>query len=128
MEMPFAPVEMFYSCSDSPVDAPLLEQLEHHLSVLRQEGLIATWHKRQIVAGSDWQVELDRHLSTASLILLLISPDFLASDYQYGVELQRAIQRHDENDACVIPILLRPVIGKVRRLRSSRCSRAMGLL
>src|SRR6266700_2719726 len=108
METPFAPVEVFYSCSDSPVDAPLLEQLEHHLSMLRHEGMIATWHKRQIVAGSDWQVELDHHLNTASLILLLISPDFLASDYQYGVELQRAIQRHDENQARVIPILLRP--------------------
>jgi hypothetical protein len=108
METPFAPVEVFYSCSDSPVDAPLLEQLEHHLSVLRHERLIATWHKRQIVAGSDWRVELDSHLNTAFLILLLISPDFLASDYQYGVELQRAMERHDENEARVIPILLRP--------------------
>jgi hypothetical protein len=108
METPFAPVEVFYSCSDSPVDAPLLEQLEQHLSVLRREGMIATWHKRQIVAGSDWQMELDHHLNTASLILLLISPDFLASDYQYGVELRRAMERHAENEARVIPILLRP--------------------
>src|SRR2546429_4875888 len=101
METLFAPIEVFYSFAE--VDAPLLEQLERHLSVLRHEGYISTWHKRQIVAGSDWQVELDRHLNTASLILLLISPDFLASDYQYGVELQRAMERHDENEAYVIP-------------------------
>src|SRR5258706_5594666 len=106
IETPFAPVEVFYSFAEA--DAPLLEQLEHHLSVLRYEGSISTWHKRQIVAGSDWQVELDRHLNTASLILLLISSDFLASDYQYGVELQRAMERHNENEARVIPILLRP--------------------
>jgi hypothetical protein len=106
MEMPFVPVEVCYSFAE--VDAPLLEQLERHLSVLRQEGSISTWHKRQIAAGSDWQKELDRHFNTASLILLLISPDFLASDYQYGIELQRAMQRYDANEACVIPILLRP--------------------
>jgi tetratricopeptide (TPR) repeat protein len=106
MEMQFTPVEVFYSFAQA--DAPLVEQLEKHLSVLRREGIISTWHKRQIAAGSDWQMEIDRHLNTASLILLLISPDFLASDYQYGVELQRAMERHNANDACVIPILLRP--------------------
>ncbi len=105
MGTPFVPVEVFYSFADA--DASLLEQLEHHLSVLRHEGQITTWHKRQVTAGSDWQVELDQHLNTASLILLLISPDFLASDYQYGVELQRAVQRHDANEARVIPIALR---------------------
>jgi hypothetical protein len=63
MEKPLAPVEVFYSCSDSLADAPLLEQLERHLSALQREGLISTWHKRQIVAGSVRQVELDRHLN-----------------------------------------------------------------
>ncbi|MFL5652760.1 MAG: tetratricopeptide repeat protein, partial [Ktedonobacteraceae bacterium] len=104
--MPFPPVEVFYSFADG--DAPLLQQLEHHLSVLRREGQITTWHKRHITAGSDWQMELDQRLNTASLILLLISPDFLASDYQYGVELQQAMLRHAENEARVIPIVLRP--------------------
>jgi tetratricopeptide (TPR) repeat protein len=106
METQLTPVEVFYSFAEA--DAPLLEQLERHLSVLRHEEYISTWHKRQIAAGSDWRVELDRHLNAASLILLLISPDFLASDYLYGVGLQRAMERHDENEACVIPILLRP--------------------
>jgi len=85
----------------------LLEQLERHLSALQREGLISTWHKRQIVAGSVRQVELDRHLNTASLILLLVSSDFLASDYCYGTEMRRALQRHEANEAQVIPILVR---------------------
>ncbi len=70
MEKPSAPVAIFYFCSDSSTDAPLLEQLERHLSALQCEGLIATWHKRQIVAGSVRQVELDRHLNTAVVISL----------------------------------------------------------
>src|SRR5438874_117050 len=106
METSFVPVEVFYSYAEA--DTSLLEQLEHHLSVLRHEGSISTYHKRQIVAGSDWRAELDHHLDTASLILLLISPDFLSSDYQYGVELQRAMERHDAGEVHVIPILLRP--------------------
>ena len=87
LETLVVPVEVFYSCAEA--DAPLLDRLENHLSVLRQEGLITTWHKRQIAAGEDWQRELDRRLRTASLVLVLISPDFLASDYLYGVELQQ---------------------------------------
>jgi hypothetical protein len=107
MGMPFMPVEVF--CSSAEADAPLLEQLEKHLSLLRHEGLITTWHKRQILAGTDWKEAIDRHLNTASLILLLISPDFLASNYCYGVEMQRAMQRHEANEARVIPLLLRSV-------------------
>ncbi|HEU5382889.1 MAG TPA: tetratricopeptide repeat protein, partial [Ktedonobacteraceae bacterium] len=105
MDTPFAPIEVFYASAEA--DTLLLEQLERHLSILRHEGQITTWHRRQTVAGSDWQEELDQHLNTASLILLLISPDFLASNYQHGVELQRAMQRHNANEACVIPIVLR---------------------
>lgn len=107
MQKLLAPIDVFYSCSDSLQDAPLREQLERHLSGLQREGLIATWHQRQIIAGCDRQKEIDRHLNTASLILLLISSDFLASDYCYGDEMQRALQRHAARKALVIPILLR---------------------
>lgn len=110
MQKPLAPINVFYSCSDSPTDAPLLEQLERHLSALQREGLIATWHKRQIVAGSVRQEELDRHLNTSALILLLVSSDFLASDYCYGTEMRRALQRHAAREAQVIPILLRSCV------------------
>src|SRR5262249_37075934 len=68
----------------------------------------STWHKHQILAGSRRQMEIDRHLNTASLILLLISSDFLASDYCYGTEMQRALQRQKANEAIVVPLLLRP--------------------
>jgi DNA polymerase III delta prime subunit len=102
-----APLHLFYSYADA--DEPFQEQLEKHLRLLSRQGLIVSWHHRQIVAGTDWAHVIDTRLMTAQVILLLISPDFLASDYCYGVEMQRAIARHKAGEAQVIPILLRPV-------------------
>src|SRR5712692_6155122 len=101
------PISIF--CSFALEDEPLLLKLETHLSLLKRQEYIIIWHKRQIVAGTDWTHEIDVHLNSASVILLLISADFLASDYCYGVEMERALQRHQANEARVIPILLRPV-------------------
>ncbi len=101
------PVEVFYSYAQA--DEPLCKELEKHLSLLRQQGIITEWHHRKIVAGTEWQHAIDTHLMTASVILLLISADYLASDYCYGTEMQRALARHTTGDAYVIPVLLRPV-------------------
>lgn len=101
------PIELFYSYSHR--DERLRKRLETHLSALRQQGVITEWHDRNIVAGTDWKQGIDAHLITAAIVLLLISPDFLASDYCYGVEMQKALARHAAGDACVIPVILRPV-------------------
>jgi hypothetical protein len=93
-------------------DEPLRRELEKHLSLFHRQGLISSWHDRQIVAGQDWTKAINTHLETASLILLLISADFLASDYCYGMEMKRALERHKANEARVIPILIRPVAWK----------------
>ncbi len=87
-------------------------ELEKHLSLLQRQGLITAWHDRKIIAGAEWAHEIDTHLKTASLILLLVSADFLASNYCWGVELKEAMQRHQAGQACVIPILVRPVDWK----------------
>jgi TIR domain len=63
---------------------------------------------RIIDPGTDWSREIDKHLESASIILLLVSPDFLASDYCYDIEMKRAMERHDRGEARVIPIFLRP--------------------
>jgi hypothetical protein len=72
-------------------------------------GMIVSWHNREITAGTDWGKEVAEHLQTAHLILLLISPDFIASDYCYGVEMQKALVLHEQGSAHVVPIILRPV-------------------
>src|SRR6266566_3910496 len=101
------PIEVFYSYAHK--DATFRAELEKHLRLLHRQGLITAWHDRQIVPGTDWTRAIDTHLERASVILLLISPDFLASDYCYGIEMQRALERHQANQAYVIPVLLRPV-------------------
>jgi hypothetical protein len=79
------------------------------LKPLQRGHLIDFWDDRDITAGSEWEREISEHLNTAQIILLLISPDFLASDYCYGTEMQRAMERHESGEAHVIPIILRPV-------------------
>jgi len=101
------PIEVFFSYSRE--DKPLRDKLEIHLSSLRQQGVISSWHDRQIVAGSEWEEEIDRHMRTADIILLLVSPDFVNSKYCYDIELPYAMRRHEAGEAYVVPILLRPV-------------------
>jgi TIR domain len=93
-------------------DERWLQRLETHLSSLKQQGLISTWDKRQIDAGTNWAKVIDEQLEQASIILLLVSANFLASGSCDQVEMQRALERHKAGKARVIPILLRPVDWK----------------
>src|SRR6266700_3446722 len=90
-------------------DEDLLNKLKRHLWPLQRQGLIAVWHDRDISAGTEWEQEISQHLNAAQIILLLVSPDFMYSEYCYGVEMQRALQRHQRGEARVIPVILRPV-------------------
>jgi tetratricopeptide (TPR) repeat protein len=100
-------LEVFYSYA--PEDEGFQRELAKHLTLLQRQGQIAGWHHRDISAGTDWAKETHEHLNSAQIILLLISTDFLASDYCYSVEMQRALERHEAREAHVIPIILRPV-------------------
>lgn len=99
------PVRLFYSFADE--DEPFRKALETHLSTLKWQGLVSDWHHRQIVAGEDWKTAVDKHLEAADIVLLLVSVDFVASEYCWGVELERALARHASGAARVIPILVR---------------------
>jgi hypothetical protein len=102
-----APLEVFYAYAEA--DETLRLTLEKHLGALQTGGLITSWYERLIKPGSKRDQEIITHLERASIILLLITPDFLSSDYCYSVEMQRALERHAAGLARVIPILLRPV-------------------
>ena len=104
---PDGPIRLFYSYSHK--DEALRDELEEHLALLKRQGYIVGWHDRRIGAGEEWKGQLDKNLEEAQIILLLISPSFLASDYCYDIETKRALDRHDNGEAKVIPILLRPV-------------------
>lgn len=102
-----AEIEIFISYSHK--DSELMGELMRHLSTLSKKSIIRNWHDREITAGSEWRGKIHEHLNSAQVILLLISSDFLASDYCYDVELKHAIERHEQNQARVIPVILRPV-------------------
>ncbi len=101
------PIEVFLSYTSE--DESLRLELEKHLSVLKQEGLITIWHKGRMGVGKDRDKELDEHLSTASVIVLLLSAGFAASEACVGVEVRRAMQRQEAGEAYVLLVLLRPM-------------------
>ncbi|MHC5723945.1 MAG: TIR domain-containing protein, partial [Nostoc sp.] len=100
-------IELFISYSHR--DEMLRDQLAKHLTLLARQQVISAWHDRDISAGTEWASEISTHLETSQVILLLISSDFLASDYCYDIELSRAMERHESGEARVIPVILRPV-------------------
>ncbi len=100
-------IQVFLSYTSA--DESLKQQLATHLTTLEREGAIATWEENRISAGSDRLSTINRQLAEADIILLLISADYIASDYHYNGELQQAIQRHASGRVRVVPILLRPV-------------------
>jgi hypothetical protein len=94
--------------SYSHQDEEFRKQLETHLALLRRQGVIDIWHDRRIEAGQNIHSSIDQNIEDSEVILLLVSADFLASDYCYDIEMRRAIKRHEEGVARVIPVILRP--------------------
>jgi hypothetical protein len=99
-------VKLFFSYSHR--DESLRDELEIHLFALKRQGVIETWHDRRIGAGKEFDSEISEHLEEAQIILLLISPYFIASDYCYDIEMSRALERHESGEARVIPVILHP--------------------
>ncbi len=101
------PLELFYSYAHT--DEDLRGKLEKHLAALQRAQLISGWSDRKILPGTEWAAEIQAAMERAGIILLLISADFLASEYCFNIELPFALKRHQTGSAIVIPVLLRPV-------------------
>jgi len=99
---------IFFSYSHR--DETWRNELEIHLQALQRQGLIDTWHDRCLLPGDDVDRGISEYLESASIILLLVSPYFIASDYCYDVEMTRALQRHEAGEARVIPVILEPCV------------------
>ncbi|HIK04460.1 MAG TPA: toll/interleukin-1 receptor domain-containing protein [Trichormus sp. M33_DOE_039] len=99
-------IKVFFSYSHK--DEALRDELATHLKLMQRQGLIEAWHDREISAGSEWANAIDDNLDIADIILLLVSANFLASDYCYDTEMMRAMERHAKREARVIPIILKP--------------------
>src|SRR5260221_4463327 len=103
-------IEVFFSYAHK--DERLRNELEKHLAILKRNGYITIWHDRRIAPGKVWGFEINTNLTKANIILLLISPDFMASDYCESVEVKQALKRHEAGECHVIPVILRPVSWK----------------
>ncbi len=99
-------LDIFVSYSHK--DKVLRDELANHMSTLRRQDIIRDWYDGDIIPGTKWDQQIFDHLKTAKIILILISSDFIASDFCYSIEMKQALDRHNNNEARVIPILLRP--------------------
>jgi len=114
-------IDVFFSYAHE--DEKYKDELIKHLSILKREKMISTWHDRKIIAGSDLDKNIIEKLESSDIILLLISSDFMASDYCCDIEMDHAMRKHNSGLARVIPIIVRPTadwnrlpIGKLMAL------------
>lgn len=100
------PIEVFISYAHE--DKQFCKRLEKHLAVLINQGLLSAWYDKMIKAADDWAAQINEHINSAKVILLLVSADFIGSTYCYSIEMQRAMERHEAGEAKVMPIIVRP--------------------
>lgn len=105
--MAVTPARIFFSYSHK--DEAYRDKLETHLVILQRKGLIDTWSDRQITPGENWESIIEDELDRADIVLFLVSADFIASDYCYGKEMTRAMERHERKEAKLIPVIVRSV-------------------
>lgn len=100
---------LLFFCSYSHQDKTFKEALDAHTSLLKRQGLIQIWHDREILPGDDFADKINKNLEMADIVLLLVSSDYLASNYCFSVEMKRALESHSKNQTRIIPLIIRPV-------------------
>jgi TIR domain len=103
---PTAVISIF--ASYAPQDTPLQRELKEHLRPLQRAGLIELWPDRDMSAGTEWEQQSSQLFHAAQIILLLVSIDYLNSDYCSGVEMKQALERHERGEVWLLPLLVRP--------------------
>jgi hypothetical protein len=101
------PVNVFVSYSHE--DAKFQSAFHKAVSVLRRRGLIGEWFDGQIVPGEDFGKEIFRQLARAEIVVLLLSPSYVNSEFCWGKELKAALEHRQHRDLRVVGILVRPV-------------------
>src|SRR3954447_8700950 len=101
------PVPLKVFCSYAHADEEHRKDLDQWLQPLVRKRVLKFWHNQQILAGENWEKEIDDRLNDADIIILLISIDFITSNYCYSKEMRLAQERHEKGQARVICILVR---------------------
>lgn len=103
------PVKIFISYARE--DETYKNELLKHLRPLERKGVIKSWHDGTLEAGQEWETELKDELETADVLIFLVSPDFVNSDYINDVEIKKAIERYKIGQVAIVPIWIRPVLA-----------------
>jgi hypothetical protein len=109
-------IKLFYSYSHK--DEELRNELAEHLFPLERAGLIEVWHDREMLPGDTVDAEIAEKLRSADLVLVLVSPSFIKSEYCWDIELRNAIERHERGEARVVPVVLRPCQWQLTPLKT----------
>jgi hypothetical protein len=102
------PPRLFYSYAHE--DAKLREELAKHLRVLERKRIIESWYDNMIAPGAEWSEKICEEMKNADIVVVLVSADFLDSDYCYTVEMEDALRRHSEGEVCVVPVIVRSAL------------------
>src|SRR5689334_13168260 len=100
------PIKIFFCYAHE--DEGFLDGLKDHMAPLERLGKVQFWHDRDISAGDEWEQAIAIQLKKAEIFLLLVSPDFFKSDYCYSVEMAYALERAQQREITIIPIIVRP--------------------
>ncbi|MBQ7795462.1 MAG: toll/interleukin-1 receptor domain-containing protein [Lachnospiraceae bacterium] len=107
--------------SYSHVDEGFKEKLEVHLSPLKRNKKICSWNDSELLVGTMIDDEINKHLEHDDIIILLVSADFINSDYCYGIEMEKAIERCKKGECKIVPVILRPCLWKETPLKKLLC-------
>ena len=89
-------------------DEAFKNELENHLAPLKIQRIIESWNDKEILPGGKREEEIRNQIEKSQLILFLISSDFIASKYSNNDSINRALDKHRNEEAIVIPVILRP--------------------
>jgi TIR domain/Clp amino terminal domain, pathogenicity island component len=94
--------------SYSHVDTACLDRLLVHLKPLERANTVVCWSDRRLRTGDKWKIELEKNLSDSVIAILLVSADFLASDFIVNNELPPLLIKADSRGLRILPVILKP--------------------
>jgi hypothetical protein len=94
--------------SYSHKDEEWKDKLVTHLGVLQEQGLLEIWEDRQIAGGDDWFPEIEKAIESAHIAILMISADFLNSDFILGKEVPDLLKRREKDNLRIMPLIVKP--------------------
>jgi hypothetical protein len=97
------PLKLFLSYAHE--DRDIVTELRKHLAPLRHEQIVTDWYDFELTPGHDWDREILSQLESSDLVLVVVSADFVASNYAYGRELGIALDLHDQERLRVLPVI-----------------------